>query len=111
MAHECPECGMVCYCGGDIDDCEFNGEGSGQETCTHKCDIGGGECDGWEPEDRDMPEQLTMACGYPGCCMPGAHFPSECHNAHDIEEAMRCERVQPSSPNTQGLPPEGRNAP
>ena len=24
MAHECPECGQVCYCGRDIDDCLFN---------------------------------------------------------------------------------------
>lgn len=21
--HECPDCGQACYCGGDIDDCEF----------------------------------------------------------------------------------------
>lgn len=21
MAHECPECGQMCYCNGDIDDC------------------------------------------------------------------------------------------
>ena len=26
MAHECPECGQTCYCGGDIDDCCFNFE-------------------------------------------------------------------------------------
>lgn len=25
MAHECPECGMLCHCGGDIDDCQFSG--------------------------------------------------------------------------------------
>ena len=24
MAHECPECGMVCYCNGDIDDLVLN---------------------------------------------------------------------------------------
>lgn len=24
MAHECPSCGMICYCGNDIDDCLFN---------------------------------------------------------------------------------------
>lgn len=23
MAHECPECGMLCHCGGDIDDLVF----------------------------------------------------------------------------------------
>ncbi len=26
MSHECPECGQVCYCGGDIDDCLNNFE-------------------------------------------------------------------------------------
>jgi hypothetical protein len=26
MAHNCPECGQVCYCGGDIDDCCLNFE-------------------------------------------------------------------------------------
>lgn len=24
MAHECPECGMTCYCNGDIDDVCFD---------------------------------------------------------------------------------------
>ena len=24
MAHECPDCYMVCHCGGDIDDIEFD---------------------------------------------------------------------------------------
>lgn len=24
MAHECPECGITCYCNGDIDDYVFN---------------------------------------------------------------------------------------
>ena len=26
MAHECPECGMQCHCGGDIEDCCNNYE-------------------------------------------------------------------------------------
>ena len=26
MAHECPDCGMQCYCGSDIDDCLMNNE-------------------------------------------------------------------------------------
>lgn len=26
MAHECPACGQMCYCGGDIDDCCNNFE-------------------------------------------------------------------------------------
>lgn len=24
MAHTCPECGQMCYCNGDIDDCCFD---------------------------------------------------------------------------------------
>ena len=74
---------MVCYCGGDIDDCEFNGPGSGQESCSHRCDVGGAEDD--EFGDVEVPERMTMNCDYPGCCMPGAHLPSECHNAEVIE--------------------------
>ncbi len=34
MAHECPECGQVCYCGADIDDCLFNFE-EDVKRCTH----------------------------------------------------------------------------
>jgi hypothetical protein len=102
MAHECPECGMVCYCGGDIDDCEFNGPGSGQERCAHKCDVGGADDDDWQFGDRDEPESLVMACSYPGCCMPGEHFPSECHNAEDMirwfeeheKEKPTCQRTR-----------------
>lgn len=106
MAHECPECGMVCYCGGDIDDCEFNGPGSGQERCTHKCDIIDGQDfieieDEFEFDDRSDPERMVLNCGYPGCCMPGAHFPSECHNAEDMirwfedheKEKRSCQRA------------------
>jgi hypothetical protein len=26
MAHRCPECGQVCHCRGDIDDCLFGSE-------------------------------------------------------------------------------------
>ncbi len=24
MSHECPDCGVTCYCNGDVDDCCFN---------------------------------------------------------------------------------------
>jgi len=27
MAHECPECGQMCYCNGDVDDCCHNFDG------------------------------------------------------------------------------------
>ena len=47
----------------------------------------------YDDEQNQEPERLTTNCGYPGCCMPGEHLPSECHNAEDIEEMMRCERV------------------
>lgn len=30
-------------------------------------------------------EQMVLVCGYEGCCMPGYHLPSECHNADDME--------------------------
>lgn len=42
MAHECPECGHTCYCGGDIDDINFV-EPPGY--CRH--------CDKDEDEDED----------------------------------------------------------
>ena len=44
MAHECPECGQVCYCGSDIDDCLFNFP-KDVDRCTH--------CDGEVEEDYD----------------------------------------------------------
>jgi len=34
MAHTCPECGQVCYCGSDIDDCLFDFE-EDVINCTH----------------------------------------------------------------------------
>jgi len=59
-------------------------------TFTRKCD---GNCDWCDcdesvrlPEDdpRDPPE--FGCCLPPGeCCMPGLHFPSECHTAADYE--------------------------
>jgi hypothetical protein len=32
MSHECPDCGMTCHCGGDIDDICF---GETDEYCSH----------------------------------------------------------------------------
>lgn len=34
MAHECPDCGQVCYCRSDIDDCLFNFD-EDVDGCTH----------------------------------------------------------------------------
>jgi hypothetical protein len=39
MAHECPGCGYVCHCGGDIDDCLLNRD-EDVATCTH-CPVDG----------------------------------------------------------------------
>lgn len=36
MAHECPDCGSCCYCGGGIDDCLLNDEADIVQ-CSH-CD-------------------------------------------------------------------------
>lgn len=36
MSHSCPDCGMTCYCNGDIDDCLFDFE-EDVIACTH-CD-------------------------------------------------------------------------
>jgi hypothetical protein len=51
MAHECPNCGMICHCGGDIDDICFSGT-SEEFGCTH--------CDGDDTEE----EYWCSTCGY-----------------------------------------------
>jgi hypothetical protein len=33
MAHTCPKCGLICHCGGDIDDLVF-----GEDPCCEHCD-------------------------------------------------------------------------
>lgn len=38
-------------------------------------------------------DEWVLDCGYEGCCMPGYHFRSECHNAEDME-AMYAEHEQ-----------------
>lgn len=43
MAHSCPECGSLCFCGGDIDDCQF--EGTPEEKACNHC------LDKWEDDD------------------------------------------------------------
>jgi hypothetical protein len=49
MSHTCPECGMICFCNGDIDDCEFSG-GPEQLHCIHwkKCE---------RDDDLDLPPE------------------------------------------------------
>lgn len=50
MAHTCPECGMVCHCGGDIDDICF---GEADEFCSH---CAHDEDNDWE-DDFDWQEE------------------------------------------------------
>ena len=45
MSHECPECGMVCFCKGDIESCLMNDVGY-QMNCTH--------CQDEDTEDEDV---------------------------------------------------------
>lgn len=45
-----------------------------------------------DDEQHHEPERLVANCGYPGCCMPGLHFPSECHNAQDVIAAIEEEQ-------------------
>ncbi len=54
MAHSCPECGLVCYCNGDIDDCVFDGTAE-QDGCSH-CDLDAEFDDDDEFEDDDFDE-------------------------------------------------------
>ena len=35
MAHTCPDCGLTCYCGGDIDDICFGDDCEEADRCTH----------------------------------------------------------------------------
>ena len=44
MAHSCPECSEVCFCGGDIDDCEF--EILPTDGCAHCLEDEWGEMEG-----------------------------------------------------------------
>lgn len=46
--HTCPECGQACYCGGDIDDCDF-GDVEAEINCEH--------CDGTEDDWFDGDQQ------------------------------------------------------
>lgn len=45
MAHECPECGEMCYCGEDIDDLLLNND-EDVEACTH--------CDPFDEDDEEF---------------------------------------------------------
>ncbi len=57
-------------------------------SCEYGCN-GCDECTDWdEPVAEDgLHEQPEFGCCLPPgeCCMPGLHFPSECHTAADYE--------------------------
>ena len=50
MAHECPECGLLCHCNGDIDDCMFNFDDD-VNNCTHYLSP---DCGGYDSTDGDF---------------------------------------------------------
>ena len=52
MAHSCPDCDQVCYCGGDIDDIVLSGTPE-EHACTHCVDEGDGVLDDDESLDED----------------------------------------------------------
>jgi hypothetical protein len=60
MAHSCPDCGSVCYCSGDIDDCLID-DTEDQNACLHCFDEDSREddCDeDWDTvSDPDAAEQ------------------------------------------------------
>lgn len=35
MAHACPDCGLLCHCGGDIDDILWSEGSPESESCSH----------------------------------------------------------------------------
>lgn len=49
MAHSCPECWQVCYCGGDIDDILLSGTRE-ENRCGH-CDDAGENEDDFDDDD------------------------------------------------------------
>lgn len=47
MAHSCPECGMTCYCNGDIDDILLD-----EDDAINRCD----HCSPFDDDDWDDDE-------------------------------------------------------
>jgi len=76
MSHECPECGSLCFCSGDIDDCMFNFP-KDQDRCTHYTQR---ECCGYDgDDDDDEPLEDMEACEQPTtmpCSAPSANADS-----------------------------------
>ena len=57
MAHSCTECGMLCHCRGDIDDCQMDGT-EAELMCEH-CDADEKPCDDDPTEDEDLLPKKT----------------------------------------------------
>ena len=48
------------------------------------------ECEDWPEDDEPRRAPEFGCCLPPGeCCMPGLHFPSECHTAADYQRRGR----------------------
>ena len=53
MSHTCPDCGMLCYCGGDIDDTQWDEDSPESDACTHYLTAG---CSHFEDDGADFSE-------------------------------------------------------
>jgi hypothetical protein len=57
MAHECPDCGLSCHCGGDIDDIMFP-DSKYAVTCTC-CDRSEDEEEYYDDYDYDYDDEAA----------------------------------------------------
>lgn len=57
MAHTCPDCGVLCHCGGDIDDIDFGDTCKAAMRCTH-CPPDGISDDEWDEYFEDDDEEV-----------------------------------------------------
>ncbi len=74
MAHECPECGMTCHCGGDIDDIVFSG--TPEELSCTCCDCEDDE-DGFWPCQHCSQDDGTHLFGCPNNIDPFQNLTEE----------------------------------
>jgi hypothetical protein len=85
MAHTCPECGMICHCKGDIDDCVFDFP-EAQIACHHWK-----EC---EEDDDDIPDDYDPA--------EGEEAPASQEAVNSLHEKGNMHR-KPANPLHEGL--------
>ena len=92
---KCYKCGEIIRPSGsplDVAVARTNGREL-MRTCEQGCN-GCEECVHWdddEERDEEPREAPEFGCCLPPgeCCMPGLHFPSECHTAADYERRGR----------------------